>query len=182
MNNILQEHLDIFVIAYLNDILIYFKTEEKHIKHVDIVLKLLMQKNLLLKSKKCEFHKKKMNFLSFMIGNNTIRMNLTKVRTTKEWKTLINLTEILSFINFTNYNKKFIEKYFKKAISFTDLTKNDTSWRWNSNQKRAFQQFKDACTNVPVLKMFDSKNNIRMKTDALNLTIGACILQMHDEK
>ena len=42
MNNILQERLDIFIIAYLNDILIYFKTEEKHIKHVDIVLKLLI--------------------------------------------------------------------------------------------------------------------------------------------
>ena len=138
MNNILRKHLDIFVIAYLDDIFIYFKTEEKHIKHVDIVLKLLMQKNLLLKSKKCEFHKKKVNCLGFIIGNDTIRMNSAKVRAVKEWKTLINLTEVLSFISFTNYNRKFIEEYFKKAIPLTNLTKNDTLWKWDSDQKRAF--------------------------------------------
>ena len=79
INNILREHLDIFIIAYLNDILIYFKTKEEHIKHVNIVLELLMQKNLLLKSEKCEFHKKEVNFLSFIVGNDTIRMNPTKV-------------------------------------------------------------------------------------------------------
>ena len=170
------------MIAYLNDIFIYFKTEEKHIKHVDIVLELLMQKNLLLKSKKCEFHKREMNFLDFIVGNDTIRMNSTKVRTVKEWKTFINLIEFLSFIDFTNYNRKFIEEYFKKTISLTNLTKNDTSWKWNSDQKRTFQQFKDAYSDELVLKMFDSKKNIRMKIDASDLAIGACILQMHDEK
>ena len=84
INNILQEHFNIFVITYLNDILIYFKTKEKHIKHVNIVLELLMQRNLLLKSKKCEFHKKEMNFLNFIVRNDTIRMNSTKVQTIRE--------------------------------------------------------------------------------------------------
>ena len=127
VNNTLQEHLDIFVIAYLNDILVYFKTKEKQIKHVNIILKLLMQRNLLLKSKKCEFHKKEVNFLSFIIGNDTIRMNLTKVQAVREWKTSTNSTKVLSFIDFTNYNRKFIKRYFKKAISLTDLTKDNTS-------------------------------------------------------
>ena len=127
INNILREHLDIFVITYLNDILIYFKTKEKHIKHVNIVLELLMQRNLLLKSKKCEFHKKKMDFLNFIVGNNTIWMNSAKIQAIKEWKILINSNEVLSFINFTNYNRKFIKEYFKKAIPLTELTKNDTS-------------------------------------------------------
>ena len=72
MNNILKEHLDIFVITYLNDILIYSKTEKKYIKHISIVLELLMQKNLLFKSKKCEFHKKEVNFLNFIVENDTI--------------------------------------------------------------------------------------------------------------
>ena len=133
INNTLREHLDIFVIAYLNDIFVYFKTEEKHIKHVNIVLELLMQRNLLLKSEKCEFHKKEVNFVNFIIGNDTIRMNSAKVQAIREWETSINSIKVLSFINFTNYNKKFIKKYFKKAIPLTDLTKNNTSWKWDSN-------------------------------------------------
>ena len=182
VNNILREHLDIFVITYLDDILVYFKTEEKHIKHVNIILKLLMQRNLLLKSKKCELHKKEVDFLDFIVGNDTIRMNSAKVQAVKEWKTSINSTEVLSFIGFTNYNKKFIKGYFKKAIPLTDLTKNDTSWKWDSDQKKAFQKLKNACFEEFVLKMFDSTKNIRMKTDASDLAIEACILQMHNEK
>ena len=64
-----------------------------------------MQKNLLFKSKKCEFHKKEVNFLNFIVENDMICMNFAKVQAIKEWKILINLIEILSFINFTNYNK-----------------------------------------------------------------------------
>ena len=84
INNILKKYFDIFMIAYLNVILIYFNIKEKYIKHVNIVLKLLMQKNLLLKSKKCFFHKKKVNFLDFTIENNIARMNLTKVQAVKK--------------------------------------------------------------------------------------------------
>ena len=84
INNILREHVNIFVITYLKDIFVYFKTKKKHIKHVNIVLELLMQRNLLFKSKKCEFHKKEMNFLNFIIENNTIRMNSAKVQAIKK--------------------------------------------------------------------------------------------------
>ena len=140
------------------------------------MLELLMQKNLLLKSKKCKFYKNKMNFLDFIVENNTIWMNSAKVQTVKEWKISIYSTEILLFRNFTNYNRKFIKKYFKKTIPLTDLTKNDTLWKWNSDQKRTFQEFKKACAEESVLKIFDLTKNIRMKIDASNLTIEACIL------
>ena len=57
INHVLYDHLNKFIIAYLNDILIYFKNEENHEKHVREILKRLQEKNLYLKSKKCEFHK-----------------------------------------------------------------------------------------------------------------------------
>ena len=57
INHMLYDHLDEFVIAYLDDILIYFKNEEDHEKHVKEVLRRLQKKNLYLKSEKCEFHK-----------------------------------------------------------------------------------------------------------------------------
>ena len=57
INHVLYDHLNEFVITYLNDILIYFKNEEDHEKHVKEILKRLQEKNLYLKSEKCEFHK-----------------------------------------------------------------------------------------------------------------------------
>ena len=57
INHILYDHLNKFVITYLNNILIYSENEEDHEKHVKEVLRRLQEKNLYLKSEKCEFHK-----------------------------------------------------------------------------------------------------------------------------
>ena len=57
INHVLYNHLNKFVIIYLNNILIFFKTEKKHEKHVKKILKKLQEKNLYFKSEKCEFHK-----------------------------------------------------------------------------------------------------------------------------
>ena len=57
INHVLYNHLNEFVIAYLDDILIYFKNEKNHEKHIKEVLKKFQEKKLYLKSKKYEFHK-----------------------------------------------------------------------------------------------------------------------------
>jgi hypothetical protein len=68
INDILQEHLDKFVVTYLDNILIYSKTLEKHRKHVHIVLQTLEKANLLIEPKKCEFHKQTVRFLKYEIS------------------------------------------------------------------------------------------------------------------
>ena len=57
INHVLYDHLNEFVIAYLNDILIYSENEENYKKHVKKILRKLQEKNLYFKSEKCEFHK-----------------------------------------------------------------------------------------------------------------------------
>ncbi|KAK1911204.1 hypothetical protein P3342_011806 [Pyrenophora teres f. teres] len=68
INNVLRAHLDIFVIAYLDDILVYSETLEDHVEHVKTVLRALEQFNLRLKPEKCKFHKTKVNFLGYVVG------------------------------------------------------------------------------------------------------------------
>jgi len=84
INDALRQYLNIFVIAYLNDIMIYSITLKKHVQHVSQILECLNQRNLRLKSEKCEFHREKVNFLKFVVGRHEIRMNLEKVKTIKE--------------------------------------------------------------------------------------------------
>ncbi len=73
-----------FVIAYLNDIMIYLNILKEHINHVFKVLKCLNKRNLHFKLKKCEFHQKEVNFLEFLVKQHKIRMNLKKLQTIKE--------------------------------------------------------------------------------------------------
>jgi hypothetical protein len=57
MNNALHKYLDIFVIIYLDDVLVYLVSKEEYIKHVKLVLKKIEKYNLLLKLEKCKFYK-----------------------------------------------------------------------------------------------------------------------------
>ena len=80
INDALREHLNVFVIAYLDDILMYSKTLREHKQHVKIVLQCLEQRRLLFKLEKCEFHKFEVVFLEFVIENQGIRMNSIKLK------------------------------------------------------------------------------------------------------
>jgi hypothetical protein len=84
INDALRQYLNVFVIAYLNDIMIYLITLKKHVQHVSQILKCLNQRDLRLKPEKCEFHQEKVDFLEFVVERHGIRMNSEKVKAVKE--------------------------------------------------------------------------------------------------
>ncbi len=180
INDALRQYLDRFVIAYLNDIMIYSKILEEHVNHVSKVLECLNARNLRLKPKKCEFHREEVDFLGFVVGRHEVRMNPKKLRAIKEWKSPINVKEVQSFLDFMNYNKKFIKDYFVSAIPLTNLTKKDTPWVWGFIEEKSFQNLKLECLKEPVLKMYDSRLPSRIEIDASNLAIDACFSQEHE--
>jgi len=64
--------------------MIYLITLKKHVQHVFQVLECLNERDLRLKSKKCEFHREEVNFLEFVVERHEIRMNLKKIKAVKE--------------------------------------------------------------------------------------------------
>jgi hypothetical protein len=84
INDALRQYLDIFVIAYLDDIMIYSTTLKEHVQHVFQILECLNKRDLRLKSEKCEFHREKVDFLEFVVGRHGIRMNSEKIKAIKE--------------------------------------------------------------------------------------------------
>ncbi len=84
INDTLQQYLNRFVITYLNDIIIYSSILKEHINYVFKILKCLNKRNLQFKLKKCEFHRKEISFLEFVVKRHKIRMNFKNLRTIKE--------------------------------------------------------------------------------------------------
>ena len=111
LNNILREYLNIFVIIYLNDILTFCQIIEEYKQHIKKMLKCLSKRNLLIKSEKCDWHKKEIDFLKFMIRINNVWMNFDKLTSIKAWSVFINVKKVQIFLKFVNYNRKFIQEY-----------------------------------------------------------------------
>jgi hypothetical protein len=84
INNVLREYLDVFVIVYLDDILIFSKTEEEHKGHIKKILRKLINENLRIKIEKTKFYAKEVDFLGFIIGREGVKMDKKKIQTVLE--------------------------------------------------------------------------------------------------
>ena len=182
INNVIRAHLDRSAIAYLDDILIYSESTEEHVSHVQEVLGCLSQAGLLLKPEKCEFHRRSVEFLGFVVSTKGISMSPEKIKAIAEWPTPHDVKEVQSFLGFANFNRKFIEGYSKKALPLTDITKKDIGFTWGQDQQKAFDTLKKACADPPVLCTFQANEPARIETDASDLAIGACLCQIKDQK
>jgi len=79
MNDVLCEYLDVFVVIYLDDVLIYLENASEHKRHIRMVLEKLRQTGLYAKPEKCQFSVQEVAFLGFLIGPHGVRMNPKKV-------------------------------------------------------------------------------------------------------
>ena len=80
INNVLKEHLNMFVVIYLNNILVYLKNEKDHKKHIRQILNTLKKVDLRIILEKSQFHSIEIEFLSYIIIKDKIKINLEKVR------------------------------------------------------------------------------------------------------
>jgi len=115
MNHVLSDILDVGVLAYMDDILIYAKTEEEHDRLVKEVLTRLQQNGLAVAPEKCVWKTEEVEFLGYTIGRKGIKMSTTKVEAVLSWKIPNSLTEVQSFLGFANFYRRFIKDYSKVA-------------------------------------------------------------------
>ena len=125
MNSIFFEELDVFVIIFIDDILVYSKTEEDHIKHLRIVLQKLREHKLYAKFSKCEFWITEVSFLGHILSHNGIFMHPSNIEDVVEWVTPTTVKEVRGFLGLVGYYRRFVPDFSKIAKPLIELTKKD---------------------------------------------------------
>src|SRR5436189_3509841 len=121
INHVLYNHLNEFVITYLNNILIYFKNEKNHEKHVKEVLRRLQEKKLYFKSEKYEFHKQQVKYLEHIIITEKLEMNSEKIKAIIKFLTSECIKNIQTFQKLAEYYQKFIMNFVNIIASLINL-------------------------------------------------------------
>jgi hypothetical protein len=103
MNKVFMEYLDKFVVVFIDDILIFSKTEEEHKKHLRLVLEKLRSNQLYSKFSKCEFWLTEVAFLGHVISARGVLVDPSKVRDVLNWIPPTNVMEIRSFLGLAGY-------------------------------------------------------------------------------
>ena len=123
MNRIFQPYLDLFVIVFIDDILIYSRSEEEHMQHLRVVLQTLRDRRLFAKFSKCEFWLDRIVFLGHVVSGDGVCVDPAKIDTVANWERPKTVSEIRSFLGLAGYYRRFVQKFSIIAMPLTRLTR-----------------------------------------------------------
>ena len=130
---------------------------------------------------KSEFHARSINFLSYVLGGDTLQMEQGKIGTIQQWETPTRRKEVQAFLGFANYYRRFVQNDAKIAKPLTELTKLNVPFSWAQQQQEAFNDLKKAFQEAPILAQFDYSLPKIFETDASNQAISGVLTQKHGE-
>jgi hypothetical protein len=176
MNKVFMEYLDKFVVVFIDNILIFYKTEEEHEKHLRMVLERLRSNQLYAKSK-CEFWLTEVTFLGHVISVGGISVDPSKVKDVLNWMPPMNASEIRSFLGLAGYYRRFIKDFSKIAKPMTRLLEKNKDFDWTEEWQVSFEELKKRLTSALVLILPDITKKFDIYCDASQHGLGCVLMQ-----
>jgi len=176
MNDVLRPFLDDFIIVYLDDILIFSKTWEEHLKHVKQTLDVLKREKMYVISK-CEFGKTSLNYLGHIVGGGELKIDPSKVAIIVNWPKPKFATEVRSFLGSAQLWRKFISNFSSIAAPLHALTGLNKMFQWGGKHQKAFDTLKEKISTAPIPALPDLQRPFEIQTDANDYAMGAVLTQ-----
>jgi hypothetical protein len=177
-NKVFMEYLDKFVVVFIDDILVFSKMEEEHLKHLRLVLEKLKSNLLYAKFSKCEFWLTKVTFLRHVISTRGVSVDLGKVRDVLNWMPPTNVLEIQSFLGLAGYYRRIIKDFPKIAKPMTKLLEWNKAFEWTTECQASFEELNKHLTSAPVLVLPDLNKKFDIYCDASRRGLGCVLMQV----
>jgi hypothetical protein len=177
MNRIFREHVDRCVVVFIDDILIYSKSQEEHVEHLRIVLSILRKHQLFAKFKKCEFWLDNVAFLGHVVTKEGIAVDPGKVEAVVNWVRPSNAHEVRSFLGLAGYYRRFVEGFSRLAAPLTRLTRKNEKFQWSEECEQSFQELKQRLVTAPVLTLPSGSDGFVIYSDASHKGLGCVLMQ-----
>ncbi|KAF8750509.1 hypothetical protein RHS01_09319 [Rhizoctonia solani] len=177
MNDLFRDLIDVTVVIYLDNILIFLEKTEDHPTHVREVLSRLMKNQLFCKLSKCHFHVTTVDYLGIVISPAGFSMDQKKIKAVTSWPQPKTVKQVQAFLGFVNYLRRFIPNFSLIARPLHNLTQKESPWSWGNLEEAAFQELKSLVTQSPVLIHSNPKLPYYLETDASGVAMGAILSQ-----
>jgi hypothetical protein len=181
MNNILHRYIDRCTMVYLDDIIIFSKTEEEHIENVLEIVCVLQEHDLILNEKKCTWGSTSILYLGHIASGKGLQPNPEKVEAILKWPACSNISEVCRFLNIAGYYRRFIRGFAKEASPMYKLLQGSPRRRspiqWDIDCEHSMEQLKATLTSAKLLAHPVPWHLFVIDTDASGNRLGAVLQQ-----
>jgi len=183
MRRVLRGRLNKGVFVFIDDIIIYTRTEAEHLELIDWVLSQLEKEGYYARPDKCQFLQPEVNFLGHVVNRHGVSMQQHKVEAVRDWPQLQSVKDVRAFLGLAGFYRRFVKGFSEIARPLTDLTHvSDNKWfSWGRTEQAAFDALKQAMMNAPLLSHPDPTRPWIVQTDASGFAIGAVLSQKQDD-
>ena len=168
------------VVCYLDDILVTGKDEKEHLNNLEAVLQKLQEHNLRIKSSKCKFMQKSVEYLGKVVSAEGIQTSKRKVEAIQKLTPPTNQRSLRSLLGIVNHYGKFIPFLADLSAPLNKLLRKDSEFSWSAECDKSLNKIKEALMSAKVLAHFDPKVPLGLACDASKVGIGAVLYHRYD--
>ena len=169
-----------FARGYLDDIIIFSKTEEEHLQHLEEIFEWLRKAGLKLKLQKCSFFKKHIQYLGHLISDEGIQPLPEKLESIAKMPVPQNAKQVKQFLGLVGYYRKFVPHFSDVARPLTWLTRKNEGFNWSTECDKCFHMLKDYLQEAPILRYLDPTADYILYTDASKYAYAGVLTQSID--
>jgi putative transposase len=180
-----KNNLDRFSHNYIDDILIYSKSLDEHLNHIQLVLNALERQKIKLKLSKCHFAKEEITYLGHSLSYNKIKPKNSNIQAITDFPIPEKVKNVEQFLGKVNYYRKFIPNITAKLSPLYELLTNEQRTKkfiWNEQCHKSFIEIKTILTSHPVLAIYNPEEKCHLFTDASKIGIGAVLKQKQEDQ
>ena len=181
MDNLFRKEKFVYLLSYLDDIIIFSKTLQDHYDHLETVIERLHSVNLTVNPSKVKFVYKEIPFLGHLVSHNNLRIDPSRTTAIRDFPRPRTSKEVSRFIGMVSFFSKHIKDYATIAACLNDLRRKSKKFEWKSEHEVAYQKLKLSISNPPVLQIPSFSKRFVLQTDASNRGAGGVLLQHNEE-
>lgn len=179
MNTIVTGDMKSFALAYIDDVIIFSKTLDEHLQHLDKVLQKFQDAGLSFKLSKCKFAFRQLKFLVHIVSTAGIKCDESKVAAVRNFPLPETVTAVRSFIGLVSYYRKFIYRFSWICSPLYNLLSMEKPL-WSTQCQEAFNQLKEALCTAPILAFPQKGKEFIVYTDASKVGLSGILCQVQD--
>ena len=177
VNDVLRDHLGIFVWVHIDDILVLSEDADEHQRHLHLVHELLQRHQLFSFIGKSTFFQSRIFSCGYIIDSHGVHMDLEKIKVIRGWPLPTTVHEVGQFIRLCGFYQQFVKGFQYFAAALTAMFKADFEWEWMAVHQASLDKLKQEMINATHVSAIDPRQPYHLYTDAWKDCVGATLAQ-----